>query len=597
MMENQTIEKISQQKVVRRLAAYMKPYTKHLIFAFTLLVLATGADVMGPIIIKTFIDDYLTPRNFAWDMIILLGGGYLFLLISSVVLHYFQFLNFNKIAQWIIQQIRVDVFGKVQHLGLTFFDRTPAGSLVSRITNDTEAIKDLYVSVLSAFVQNIVFLIGVFVGMFYLDAKLATYCLFLIPIILGLMKAYRYFSSKIFHVSRSQLSKLNAKLNESLQGMNIIQAMRQEKRMRKEFGEINEGYFRSILKQIKINGLLVRPAVDFIYLMTLILVLSFFGYKSFDSPVEIGVLYAFVNYLDRFFEPVNEMMFRLTSFQQAVVAAERVFGLMDDDRMAPTKEGDANPEIREGLVEFRNVSFSYDGRHEVLKNISFTARPGETVALVGHTGSGKSSIINLLMRFYPINKGEILIDGAPLRTFSDEELRRKIGLVLQDPFLFVGDVKSNIRLHNHSISDEEVMEAARFVQADPFIQKLPKQYDEPVVERGATFSSGQRQLISFARTMAINPKILVLDEATASVDTETEEAIQLALEKMRKGRTTIAIAHRLSTIQDADQILVLHQGEIVERGTHQELLALGGLYHKMYLLQQGAAELHEVEVN
>jgi ATP-binding cassette subfamily B multidrug efflux pump len=597
MMENQALEKISQQKVVRRLAAYMKPYTKHLIFAFTLLVLATGADVMGPIIIKTFIDDYLTPRNFAWDMIILLGSGYLFLLIASVVLHYFQFLNFNKIAQWIIQKIRVDVFGKVQHLGLTFFDRTPAGSLVSRITNDTEAIKDLYVSVLSAFVQNIVFLIGVFVGMFYLDAKLATYCLFLIPIILGLMKTYRYFSSKIFHVSRSQLSKLNAKLNESLQGMNIIQAMRQEKRMRKEFGEINEGYFRSILKQIKINGLLVRPAVDFIYLMTLILVLSFFGYKSFDSPVEIGVLYAFVNYLDRFFEPVNEMMFRLTSFQQAVVAAERVFGLMDDDRMAPTKEGDANPEIREGLVEFRNVSFSYDGRHEVLKNISFTARPGETVALVGHTGSGKSSIINLLMRFYPINKGEILIDGAPLRTFSDEELRRKIGLVLQDPFLFVGDVKSNIRLHNHSISDEEVVEAARFVQADPFIQKLPKQYDEPVVERGATFSSGQRQLISFARTMAINPKILVLDEATASVDTETEEAIQLALEKMRKGRTTIAIAHRLSTIQDADQILVLHQGEIVERGTHQELLALGGLYHKMYLLQQGAAELHEVEVN
>lgn len=597
LTEMQNLENITQKGVIKRLAKYLTKHTKALLFAFTLLVLATAADVVGPIIIKYFIDDYLTPRNFPMQMLVFMGGGYLLLMIFSVVLHYFQFLNFSIIAQKIIQQIRIDVFSKVHSLGLTFFDRTPAGSLVSRITNDTESIKELYVSVLSTFVQNIVFLIGIFVSMFFLNVKLAFIMLALIPILLTLMQVYRRLSSKLFHVTRSFLSKINARLSESISGMNIIQAMRQEKRMRKEFEETSHNHFVAHLKQIKLNSFLVRPMVDLLYLLTLITVLGFFGFKSFNSVVEIGVLYAFVNYLDRFFEPVNEMMFRLTAFQQAIVASERVFGLMDDERAAPVKEGENEASVSNGLVEFKNVTFSYDGKTDVLKNISFTARPGETVALVGHTGSGKSSIINLLLRFYAIEKGEILIDGVSLKQFDDAELRSRVGLVLQDPFLFVGDVKHNIRLSNEDISDQEVYEAAEFVQADSFIKKLPQGYDEPVVERGATFSSGQRQLLSFARTMAFNPKILVLDEATASVDTETEEAIQHALEKMRKGRTTIAIAHRLSTIQDADQILVLHQGEIVEQGNHQELLAKQGLYHKMYLLQQGAVELEEVNIN
>lgn len=597
LLEMQNLEHITSQGVIKRLFKYMQPHTKALLFAFVLLVIATAADVVGPLIIKHFIDGYLTPRIFDWPMITMMACTYLFLTILSVIFNYFQFLNFSKVAQWIVQQIRTDVFAKVHSLGLQFFDRTPAGSLVSRITNDTESIKELYVSVLSTFVQNIVFLLGIFISMFFLNVQLALIMLILIPIILTLMYVYRKLSSELFHVTRSYLSKINARLSESISGMNIIQAMRQEKRMRKEFEETSHNHFVSHLKQIKLNSILVRPMVDLIYLLTLITVLGFFGFKSFNSFVEIGVLYAFINYLDRFFEPVNEMMFRLTAFQQAVVAAERVFGLMDDDRLAPVKEIEGEAKVTEGLVEFKNVTFSYDGKTDVLKNITFTARPGETVALVGHTGSGKSSIINLLLRFYKVKEGEILIDGQPLQAFDDKELCSKIGLVLQDPFLFVGDVKHNIRLHNLEITDEEVVAAAQFVQADEFIRKLPKGYDEPVVERGATFSSGQRQLISFARTMAFNPKILVLDEATASVDTETEEAIQVALEKMRKGRTTIAIAHRLSTIQDADQILVLHQGEIVERGTHQELLAKKGLYHKMYLLQQGAADLLEVEVN
>lgn len=604
LMEMQNIEHITTKGVVRRLVKYLQKHTKALLFAFLLLVLATAADVVGPIIIKHFIDDVLKPivdgklliQDINWNLIILMGGGYLVLMIISVVLHYFQFLNFSKIAQWIIRQIRIDVFSKVHSLGLKFFDRTPAGSLVSRITNDTESIKELYVSVLSTFVQNIVFLIGIFISMFFLNVQLAFIMLALIPILITLMQVYRKLSSKLFHVTRSYLSKINARLSESISGMNIIQAMRQEKRMRKEFEETSQSHFIAHLKQIKLNSFLVRPMVDLLYLLSLITVLGFFGFKSIDSFVEIGVLYAFINYLDRFFEPVNEMMFRLTAFQQAVVAAERVFGLMDDDRLAPVKEGEKEAKVGEGLVEFDNVTFSYDGKTDVLKNISFTARPGETVALVGHTGSGKSTIINLLLRFYAIEKGEIRIDGVSLKEYDDVELRSKLGLVLQDPFLFVGDIKHNIRLHNTSISEQDVYDAAEFVQADTFIQKLPKGYDEPVVERGATFSSGQRQLLSFARTMAFNPKILVLDEATASVDTETEEAIQVALEKMRKGRTTIAIAHRLSTIQDADQILVLHQGEIVERGNHQELLAREGLYHKMYLLQQGVVDLDEANV-
>lgn len=585
------LEKVSTSRVVPRLLGYLRPHIKRLILASFILLLCTGANVAGPILIKTFLDDYVTPGYFPADELIFLGCVYVLLIIGSEILNYLQRLNFHMIAQWSIQQIRVDVFSKVQRLGLNFFDRTPGGSLVSRITNDTESIKDLYVSVLSTFVQNTVLLIGIFVGMFWLNVNLALICLALVPLILALMKTYRHFSSKIFHVTRQKLSQMNAKLNESLQGMNIIQAMRQEKRLCDEFGQINEEHYQSYLKQIKLNGLLVRPAVDVLYHATLVTVLIFFGIKSIGGVVEIGVVYAFINYLQRFFEPVNEMMFQLTHFQQATVSAERVFGLLDEDRLAPQKEGNGAPVIDRGEIEFRNVSFSYDGKNQVLKNISFVAKPGQTVALVGHTGSGKSSIVNLLMRFYTIDDGEILIDGQPIKSFDNEELRKKIGLVLQDPFLFVGDIAYNIRLHNSSITDDQVEEAARFVQADPFIQKYENKYREKVTERGATFSSGQRQLISFARTMAIQPKILVLDEATATVDTETEEAIQYALDEMRKGRTTIAIAHRLSTIQDADLILVLHQGEIVERGTHQELLAKRGLYHKMYLLQQGAREM------
>jgi ATP-binding cassette subfamily B protein len=477
---------------------------------------------------------------------------------------------------------------------MNVFDRTPGGALVSRITNDTEAIKELYVGVLSTYVQNFVFLIGIFIAMFSLDFRLATFCLILLPMVLILMQIYRSMSSKVYRTVRSELSRLNAKLNESIQGMNLIQIMRQEKRFRNEFQEINDRYYRAAIANIKLESWLMRPAVDLLYTLAFILVLGFFGLESLIGPVEVGVLYAFINYLDRFFEPVNMIMMRLSQLQQAIIAAERVFELLDDERLAPSRPLKLdNPNnkraqsIEQGRIEFRNVSFSYDGVTEVLRDISFTVYPGQTVALVGHTGSGKSTISNLLMHFYPLTRGEILIDGLPLIGYPREELRSKIGLVAQDPFLFVGDISKNIRLERPSLSDEDIRAAAEFVQAHEFIDKLPHGYEEPVSERGSTLSSGQRQLICFARTIAGQPKILILDEATASVDTETEEAIQIALGKMRQGRSTIAIAHRLSTIQDADLILVLHRGQIVERGTHAELLAQEGLYYKMFLLQQG----------
>ncbi|TDL74825.1 ATP-binding cassette domain-containing protein [Rhodococcus qingshengii] len=590
MEETAQLTEKEQKRVLYRLLSYTKPHKKELILAFSLLVLTTLGELASPILVKIFIDDYLTPGNLVFQPLVILGASYIGIQIVKSLLLFFQLVKFQEIALKIIQQLRIDIFTKVQSLGLKYFDQTPAGSIVSRVTNDTEAIKDMFVTVLSTFIQSGFLLTGIFITMFILDVKLALFCLIFIPLILLVMSLYRKFSSRFYLEMRERLSQLNAKLSESLQGMSIIQVFRQEKRLRKEFEDINEKHYDAGMKNIKIDGLLLRPAVDLIFILGLIIVLNYFGITSLDSPVEIGVLYAFVNYLERFFEPVNNMMMRLSLYQQAIVAGARVFRILDKQELAPGQNEDSNLSIEKGRIEFKNLTFSYDGKRDVLKNISFTANPGETVALVGHTGSGKSSIINLLMRFYEYEKGDILIDGQSIRHFSKDELREKMGLVLQDPFLFYGTVRDNITLHNHHLTDEQVEEAAQFVQAHTFIDKLEDSYHHKVVERGSTFSSGQRQLIAFARTIAANPKILVLDEATANIDTETEEAIQTALSKMRKGRTTIAIAHRLSTIQDANLILVLHQGEIVERGTHQELLALGGLYHKMFLLQNGALE-------
>ncbi|WP_459500067.1 ABC transporter ATP-binding protein [Bacillus sp. C1] len=568
-----------------RLLSYMKPYKGLLSLAFLFLVGATVTEMMGPFLIKQFLDEHLIPRKFEQSALVTLFVLYMVAHLFKVLFTYLNLLYFQNTAFKIVQDMRVEVYEHVQRLSLSFFDRTPIGTLVSRITNDTEAIKDFYVSVLSTFVKNVVFLVGILVAMFLLDVKLALCSLLLIPIMLTIMAMYRRKSSVFYLELRNQLSILNAKLNESIQGMNIVQVFRQEKRMRKEFEEVNNKHYSAGRRTLKLDALFLRPATDLVHIIAIALVLALFGIDALNSPVEVGVLYAFVNYIHRFFQPVNEMMMKLSFFQQALVSSSRVFHLMDENDLAPVQQGNEEPKVHAGEIEFKGVTFSYDGKRDVLKNVSFHVKPGQTVAFVGHTGSGKSTIMNLLMRFYNIKSGSIKIDSANLGGFEEREIRKKIGLVLQDAFLFAGNVKQNIRMYSESITDEEVEEAAKFVQANTFIEKLSEQYDTEVVERGAAFSSGQRQLIAFARTIATNPKVLVLDEATANIDTETEEAIQTALQRMRKGRTTIAIAHRLSTIQDSDQIFVMHEGEIVERGTHQELLSKQGLYYNMYLLQ------------
>ncbi|XZF77640.1 ABC transporter ATP-binding protein [Bacillus sp. AL-1R] len=574
-----------QKKDLIRLLSFLKKYKVLLTFAFIFLFLATACEMYGPILVKRFLDDHLMKRYFPKDAIVTLFSIYVAITIGKIVLSYLQLLMFQQIAFKVVQDIRMKVYEHVHSLAFSFFDKTPIGSIVSRITNDTEAIKDFYVSVLATFIQQIVFLVGIIIAMYSLDAKLATICVGLVFIVYFIILTYRKKSFPFFMETRGQLSNLNAKLNEHLQGMSIIQAFNQQKRLQNEFEEVNKSHFNAGVKTIRLDSLFLRPATDLIYTIGIMFVLSFFGITSFSNPVEIGTVYAFVSYLERFFEPITQMMMKLSLLQQAVVSSSRVFDLMDEEQKAPTKVGTDLPKVKEGSIYFKNVSFSYDGVHNVIHDISFSVKPGQSVAFVGHTGSGKSTIMNLLLRFYDVKDGEIQIDQQKLSTFEESELRSNIGLVLQDPYLFVGDIKGNISMYNNKITEREIKEASELVRANEFIEKLPNGYDEAVVERGSTLSSGQRQLITFARTIAAKPTILILDEATANIDSETEEAIQEALTEMRKGRTTVIIAHRLSTIQDVDCIYVLHKGKIVEEGNHQQLLAKQGLYYNMYLLQ------------
>src|SRR5690606_15066537 len=378
--------------VFQRLLKYLAPHKKMLILALGLLILTVLGDVLGPLLIKIFIDDYLTPGSFPTGPIIGLAGAYLFIQTSNVIISYFQLLKFQEVALKIIQQLRIDAFAKVHGLGMRYFDQTPAGGIVSRVTNDTEAIKEMFVTVLIGFIQSAFLIVGVYIAMFFLNIRLALITLLLLPILGWIIYLYRKYSSVFYQDLRERLGQLNAKLSESIQGMGMIQAFGQETRLKDEFNEINDKHWQAGKRNIKIDGLLLRPAIDLVYALALIMLLSYFGVTSFSNTVEVGVIYAFVTYIDRFFEPINQVMQRLSIFQQAIVAASRVFDLLDEEDVAPAQKG-IDGEIREGRIEFDNVSFSYDGKADVLKNISFTAEPGQTVALVGHTGSGKSSII------------------------------------------------------------------------------------------------------------------------------------------------------------------------------------------------------------
>jgi len=502
--------------------------------------------------------------------------------------------------------MRVDLFRRLHRLPVAFFDRTAAGQIVARAANDTENIKELYVSFASTFVVSGLQIAGVFVALFVLDRRLALLCMLILPLFAALLYFHLKLSRPYVAVIRARLAEMNAMLNEMIHVMPVIQAFRREDAMRGEFGRLNDERYRSQVKQFRLFALSGRNVVYFIYRLTVVLILWHFGSEALGAAaVSFGALYAFIDYLGRINEPMVGIFEQMQNAQRAFVSAERVFALMDQPAEDPDADRRADGGLpaqapaagareagaeRGGEVVFENVSFSYNPGEPVLRNISFTARRGETVAFVGHTGSGKSSIMNLLLGFYEPDGGTIRVDGADIRTMSKRELRRRMGIVLQDPFLFSGDLRFNVALYNDRIDDAAALRALREVGAEPFVSRLPGGIREPVVERGAAMSAGERQLVSFARALAFDPSILILDEATSSVDTETEGVIQRALEVLRHGRTTFVIAHRLSTIRDADRIFVLHRGEIVERGTHEELMALRGRYYRMVLLQNRHAQ-------
>jgi ATP-binding cassette, subfamily B, multidrug efflux pump len=512
-------------------------------------------------------------------------AAYFLLLVIASFFQYGQRFYLHKASNRIIQKMREDVFAQVQRLPIQYFDNLPAGKIVSRITNDTEAIRELYVTVLANFFTSIIYITGIFVALFLLDAQLASICLLLIPILVFWIKFYRKFASGYNHKIRSRLSDINGMLNESIQGMTIIQAFQRQKDTKQEFETLNKEHFAYQNKLLNLNALTSHNLVGFLRNIAFVALIWYFGGASFgiDHVVSLGVLYAFVDYLNRLFQPVTGMVNQLAQLEQALVAAERVFRLMDEEGEDVCVQH--MPRYK-GHVVFDRVSFGYKEGEYVLKNISFEAKQGETIALVGHTGSGKSSIMNLLFRFYDIQKGRILIDGKDIREIPRQSFRKHMGIVLQDPFLFAGTIASNVSLNDPSISRDRVEKALRDVGADQLLKNLPNGYEEPVLEKGSTLSTGQRQIISFARALAFDPAILILDEATANIDTETEAIIQKTLEVVKKGRTTFIIAHRLSTIKNADQILVLDRGQIVERGTHDELMQKRGKYYQMYKLQQ-----------
>lgn len=515
---------------------------------------------------------------------------YFGLLVVSAIFQYGQRFLLQKSANRIIQKMREDVFGQIQRLPIQYFDNLPAGKVVARITNDTEAIRELYVTVLAQFFTSAIYITGIYAALFILDIKLAAICLLLLPILYAWMIVYRKFASTYNHVIRSRISDINATINESIGGMSIIQAFRRERETEKEFEKLNHEHFTYQNKLLSLNALTSHNLVGVLRNLVFVAFIWYFGGQSLNpaSVISLGVLYAFVDYINRLFQPVQGIVNQLANLETALVAGERVFKLMDEHG-----ENVSSERINRflGNVTFDHVSFGYKEGEYVLKDIHFEAKQGQTVALVGHTGSGKSSIMNLLFRFYDCQKGKILIDGKDIVSIPRQTIRNHMGIVLQDPYLFTGTIASNVNLNDSLITREMVEKALKDVGAEKVFKNLENGYDEPVNEKGSTLSSGQRQLISFARALAFNPAILILDEATSSIDTETEAIIQEAMDVLKKGRTTFIIAHRLSTIRNADQILVLDRGKIVESGSHEELINLRGKYYQMYELQKGRAGL------
>jgi len=575
-------------KIMKRLLTYAKPYWLYIFIAAVSILLVTASNLLRPYLVQKAIDNYINnpniPKAEAINGVTHIGILYLIIITVAFIINYGQIYLIQYTGQKIIFNLRQQIFEHLQSLSLSFFDKNPVGRLVTRVTNDTDTLNEMYTSVIANLFNDIFIIFGIIIVMVSYNVKLALISLSTTPLIIVGMYIYRKLASQAYRLVRVRLARINAFLSEHISGMKIVQLFVTEHKKSKEFEKINKDYYDANMRQLTIFAIF-RPSMDVIYSLTLALLIWYGGKDIISHKVEFGVLYAFVNYLQQLFQPIFDISEKYDILQSAMASAERIFILLDTKEQIKDPKEPIPLEDIQGKIEFKNVWFSYNGKDWVLKDVSFVVNPGETVAFVGATGAGKSSIISLLSRFYDIQKGEILIDGIDIRKVRQQDLRKHIGVVLQDVFLFTGDIKSNIRLNNKNITDNDIYMVAKYVNAHHFIKKLPEGYESKVTERGSTLSAGQRQLLAFARALAFNPKILVLDEATANIDTETEMLIQDALKKLTKGRTTIAIAHRLSTIQHADKIIVLHKGRIREMGTHNELLQKKGLYYNLYMLQ------------
>ncbi len=582
-------------RLMRRLLRYVRPYGTTVALSVVLLLLTSAASLVGPYIVRVAIDQHITPRRLAGlDMVIL---AYLGALVAGFTLRYLQSYVMQRVGQMAMYDLRMELFSHLQDLSASFFTRQPVGRLVTRITNDIDALNEMITQGVVAVFGDFVTLVGIVGILLYLDWRLALATLSVLPVIIYFTKRFRVGARDSYRAVRVRLARINAFLNEHIMGMGIIQLFGREAREQARFDRLNRDHLDASMAALR-SFAMFHPTVGAMSAVAVAVIIAYGGTQALSGAVTVGLVVAFIQYAQRFFEPIEDLAEKYNILQAAMASSERIFRLIDE----PVEIQDPPSPVRmdrvRGDIEFRDVWFAYEpaevpGAEDwVLRGVSFHIRPGESVALVGHTGAGKTSIINLVTRFYDPQRGQVLIDGTDVREWSQRELRRHIGLVLQDVFLFSGTIGDNIRLGTASITLDQVRRAAEFVNASSFIERIPGGYQAPVQERGSTLSVGQKQLIAFARAIAHNPEVLlVLDEATSSVDTETEVLIQEALGRVMRGRTSIIIAHRLSTIQHVDRILVIHKGHLVEEGTHRDLLGRGGIYTMLYQLQYRDQEL------